>query len=404
MARRRLNPGEDSIETVSATKQPNGGYLVQWSICLYDGRVLVRQKSRGKTAGEARANARAKAAELLLNSGNAGKYKPTSAISEYIDDVSQTAVIKADLRPNTRARYDLCLAQLGTALDGHTIATALRFRVLEDALQAIASKHGTESARQARNVLSKYVIGQLIRDDLASGNPLTGMSIDLGHHKAKAKPAGGRALPANAYDRVLVHLLDLDPTEGISAPKRGKYTLADRIGVRRSAIDLTLLQMSTGLRISEARTLAWSDVSTDVDGTLRVTVTEERSKTHRARTVPVLDDRVSAHLSRRRKKTGGSLVVGAPAKPSTVWEASNAQKAVKRLYAELAEDCDAPLLTEAGSHVWRATLNTMYLGKIPDAVRAAYFGHDEEINRSAYTDTTDTSALLDAARARRERG
>ena len=402
MPRIKLRPGENSIHTVTPKQEASGAWVVQWSICLSDGRVLPPRKTRGKTIGEARAKAIAKADELLLTSGNAGKYKPTSLISEYIADVSQAAVNKADLRPNTRARYDLCLAQLGTALAGHTIATALRFRVLEEALQAIVKNHGTESARQARNVLGKYVIGQLIRDDLAAGNPLSGMSIDLGHHKAKAKPAGGRALPADAYDRVLAHLLDLDPSEGVTAPRRGKYTLADRIGVRRSAIDLTLLQMATGLRISEARTLAWSNATMDADGTLNVTVTEELSKTHRARTVPVLDDRVSAHLARRRQKTGGSLVVGSPAKPSAVWEASNAQKAVKRLYAELAEACDAPLLAEVGSHAWRATLNTMYLGKIPDAVRAAYFGHDEEINRSAYTDTTDTSPLLAAARARRE--
>ena len=117
--------------------------------------------------------------------------------------------------------------------------------------------------------------------------------------------------------------------------------------------------------------------------------------------MPVLDDRVSAHLSARKQETGGLLVVGAPAKPSSVWEASNAQKAVKRLYSELSEECDAPLLSEVSSHVWRATLNTLYLGVIPDVIRAAYFGHDEEINRSAYTDVTDTSPLLQAARERR---
>lgn len=373
---------------------------MQWSICLHDERVLPPRKTRGKTIGEARAKALAKADELLLTSGNAGRYKPTSAISDYIADVSRTAVEKAELRPNTRSRYDLCLSQLETALAGHSIATALRFRTLEEALQGIAAKHGTESARQARNVLSKYVIGQLIRDDLAAGNPLTGMSIDLGHHKAKAKPSGGRALPEAAYDRILTYLLALDPAEGVTAPKRGKYTLADRIGVRRSAIDLTLLQMVTGLRIAEARTLTWANTSADADGTLRVTVTAELSKTHRARIVPILDSRVSAHLTSRRQETGGTLVVGSPADANTVWDSSNAQKAIKRLYAELAAACDAPLLSEAGSHVWRATLNTMYLGKIPDAVRAAYFGHDEAINRTAYTDVTDTSSLLAAARAR----
>lgn len=400
MPRIKLKPGETSIHSVTPKQEASGAWVVQWSIRLNDGRLLPPRKTRGKTVGEARAKALAKADELLLTSGNAGKYKPTSLISEYIADVSQTAVEKAELRPNTRARYDLCLTQLRVALKGHTIATAMRFRILEEALQSIAEKHGTESARQARNVLSKYVIGQLIRDDLAAGNPLTGMSIDLGHHKAKAKPTGGRALPTDAYDRVLSYLLDLKPAEGVVGPKRGKYTLEDRIAVRRSAIDLTLLQMSTGLRISEARTLTWANVEHSADGTVRVTVTEQFSKTHRARTVPVLDDRVAAHLTRRKQEIGGSHVVSAPAKSSAVWEQSNAQKAIKRLYAELAESCDAPLLAEVGSHVWRSTLNTMYAGIIPDAIRSAYFGHDEAINRTAYTDVTDTSSLLAAARAR----
>ena len=31
-------------------------------------------------------------------------------------------------------------------------------------------------------------------------------------------------------------------------------------------------------------------------------------------------------------------------------------------------------------------------------MRAAYFGHDAEINKTAYTDTRDTSGLVEALR------
>lgn len=277
----------------------------------------------------------------------------------------------------------------------------MRFRTLETKLQDIAGSHGTESALQARNVMSKYVIGQLIRDDLVAGNPLTGMSIDLGDHKAKAKPEGGRALTEAQYDRVLDYLLARDPAEDVEPPKRGRFTLQDRIAVYRASIDLTLLQMATGLRIKEARTLTWANV--EIDGKqMSVTITPEISKTKRGRTVPVLDDRVCAHLLKRKQGVGGTLVVGSPANPNGVWEQSNAQKAVTRLLRQTATACDVPLLQEVSSHVWRATLNSMYLKDIPEVLRSAYFGHDVAMNRSSYTDLTDTSLLVKASKARRE--
>lgn len=53
----------------------------------------------------------------------------------------------------------------------------------------------------------------------------------------------------------------------------------------------------------------------------------------------------------------------------------------------------------ARTHVWRTTLNSLLLGAVPEVQRAAYFGHDAAVNRSAYTDVTDTSEMVEAARA-----
>lgn len=86
------------------------------------------------------------------------------------------------------------------------------------------------------------------------------------------------------------------------------------------------------------------------------------------------------------------LVFGAPAKPDRVWDASNAQKAVRQLYDEMADALGIPLLREVSSHVWRAPNNTIMRDKgvLPE-VRAALFGHSEETTTRPTTPPGSTS-------------
>ena len=114
--------------------------------------------------------------------------------------------------------------------------------------------------------------------------------------------------------------------------------------------------------------------------------------------MPVLDVRVAERLRERvERRQEGELVFPAPAVPGSKWDQSNAQKAVKKLLGEVADACSIPLLHEVSSHVWRTTLNTRAMNAgIPAEVRAAYFGHDAEINKAAYTDVRDTSGLVEA--------
>lgn len=111
--------------------------------------------------------------------GPGGTWKPTSKITTYIDAVSVPAVEAAPLAANSKTRYGVALGLWAAELKGHTIASATRFRVLETALKTIADEHGSESARQCRTVWGKYIAQQLIRDELLTGNPLAGMSVDL---------------------------------------------------------------------------------------------------------------------------------------------------------------------------------------------------------------------------------
>lgn len=180
-------------------------------------------------------------------------------------------------------------------------------------------------------------------------------------------------------------------------PKRGRYTAEQRTAIRERAVEITLLQAETGLRINEVCNLRRCDVDTGADP-LTVTVTPEISKTHRGRTVPVMDTRVADRVRERLAQVSQeptALVYGAPALPERVWDASNRQKAVRALYREIADALDIPLLREVSSHVWRATLNTEWMQRgVPDALRAAFFGHGEDVNRASYTDTTGTEALV----------
>ncbi|OBA30294.1 hypothetical protein A5766_15925 [Gordonia sp. 852002-51296_SCH5728562-b] len=266
--------------------------------------------------------------------------------------------------------------------------TAVKYRTLEKALKGIAAEHGSETARQCRGVISKYVITQLIRDEVIDGSPLAGVTIDLGSVKKSTKPTGGLALGRKDYHRVLHHLLALDPTDGITAPRRGPYTIDHRIAVRRNAIDMMLLQATTGLRIGEARQITWDQSDTTADHRMTVTVTEEISKTKKGRTVPVLNAAASEHLLARRETIGGDYIVGAPSDPSKVWDQANAQKAARTLYREVADALDIELLRTHLTHVWRATLNTLLLDVLPAEVRAAHFGHDTDQNRRTYTDVS----------------
>lgn len=395
MGRIPLKPGQHMAGQTKPERQASGSYFGRFSVRLMDGKT-VRLKVTAPTVGEWKSRAVAAAEEAIRAAGTEGAWKPTSQMSDYIAKVSVPAVRASALRGRSKTKYEHLLNILQDEFRGYAIHDAVRFRRLETVLKNVAREHGTESARNTRNVLSKWVLQQLIRDEVIVANPLAGMSIDLGREKKTGKAEGGKALTGDEYERALTYLLGVD-VEAVEAPKRGRFTTADRVEHRRTTVELTLLQASTGFRIGEALGLRVSEVEDD-GKTMTVTVPAEHSKTHRGRTVPVLDARVAERIRERLKAAGGrELVFPAPAVPDSKWDQSNAQKAVKKLLREVSEACSIPLLAEVSSHVWRATLNTRAMNAgVPAEVRAAYFGHDAEINKSSYTDTTDTSGLVEA--------
>ena len=404
----KLAPGENTIDR-SALRLINGRYYLTWSIALPDGRKL-RRTNQARTKGEVRRRARAKAAEILA-SGIGASWKHGDSIAKYIAEVSRPSIESAQLRDESKRRYKLALRLLlgecssehahAHSLKKHTIGSGIRFRVLENCLKEIARLHGTESAHQARSVLSKYVLDELVRDEAIDSSPIAGKRIDLRKQRNSAAAKGGRALSADEWAAVIDHLLALDPEEGIEAPKQGRWTFDDRVAVRRNTIDLTLLQSTTGLRVGEAIALTWNDIDVDDQGQVYVTVSDAVSKTHRGRRAPVLNERVAEHILKRRNRASSDdeYVIGSPALPARKWDQRQRGKALEALFIELAQKLDIELLLTARSHVWRATLNTLLLDLVPEVQRAAFFGHNAATNRGHYTDFTDTSTMLSAAKS-----
>lgn len=109
---------------------------------------------------------------------------------------------KANLRPRTQERYFGVLNYLvGQCSTSHrhrhsfkeqTIGSGTRFRALESCLQEIAELHGSETAHQARTVVEKYILDQMIRDELIPASPIAGKRLDL---DGGVKRAPGRRSP-----------------------------------------------------------------------------------------------------------------------------------------------------------------------------------------------------------------
>ena len=154
------------------------------------------------------------------------------------------------------------------------------------------------------------------------------------------------------------------------------------------------------MRVGEADSLTWNDIDVDDQGQVYVTVSDAVSKTHRGRRAPVLNERVAEHILKRRNRASSDdeYVIGSPALPARKWDQRQRGKALEALFIELAQKLDIELLLTARSHVWRATLNTLLLDLVPEVQRAAFFGHNAATNRGHYTDVTDTSAMLSAAK------
>ena len=416
-AKSRLAEGEHSIDRANVRVLGNSKFL-DWRIRLpgeAKPKKVTSQISKDKSNAELKAKAKLKAEEILRTGGMKAEWKKTSSFGEFARQVVTADIEKAGVAARTKDQYRGALRLLigdcdkhthARALGRRTIAAAVKYDVLEDCLLEISELHGAETARQSRTVLSGYLLKALKRRSLIQENPIRGEKIDL---KTNARPHGGRtggvALSLADYHRVLEYLIGLDPAEGIEKPKRGRWTLADRIAKRRNAIDLALLQAGTGLRVNEARQV-WRDLMLDDADRLRVNVVAEIAKGGIPRISRVLDLSVAARLRGRLAMPGAGSdpLIGSPYSESKFWDHGNLTDVNKLLYLEIGEKLQIAAFEKERTHIWRATLHTLLKGTMPDAMLEAQFGHSKAVANAHYLDKTMTDEYAEAAEERLAKG
>lgn len=409
----KLGLGEDTIMRATPQKLANGSVKIQWSYRPMDGSPTVRQATQGGTLGQARMRARRKLEDLEAATGGSS-WKLDHKLGDYVEQVSRAAIEKAQLAPLTMDRYEISLELLlgrceqhvhKHSLSRHTIGSGTKFPALAALLQEIALGHGRETARQCRTVLTKYVLTRLIREGLIDGNPIAGVSLnELTGTKPAARTRGGKALSLQEYDRVIDHLLSIDPAEGI-VRRQGRWPLEVRVAKRRNAIDQALFQAATGLRSSEANGVRWSQhIGIKDDGTMYVKVSSDIAKSGIPRVALVLDERVKEHLIQRRvvqrrsrvEESAEDYVIGSPHDAGKIWDRGNRNDAAKELYKELARELRIKMFEVERSHAWRTTLHTLYGRAVPTAVLDSQFGNSKDVRAKHYTDASDLSALSEA--------
>lgn len=401
-----LEPGQSTIDSCSCRQRPQGGYVLQWRVRPLNGERPAKLTVQGSCSqAELRRRAHAKTEEFLATHGRprTSLWRSSDGMRDYVLKETIPAIeAKPDskLRPRTRKKYVELLRLYAEAARRYPIADAATSDALEEALLSIERGHGTATAKQVQKVVRKYVVAELKSDHVISVNEAIGLNPDYtGDQRKGSKPKGGQALTRDQRLRVVDHLLSVDPTMPRGA--RGRYTAEERTAKRLLVIDATLTQATCGLRIVEIRRLTRSCVA-EANGMLLLEITDEASKTRRGRMCFVDDERVAERIRERVRRLpadGDPYVFGAPAAPGAMWDSSNAQKAVRALYDELAGDLGIPLLRNVASHVWRATLNSEWRDRgVPAEVRSAYFGHSVEVNRQYYTADIDLSVLAGMVR------
>ncbi len=393
-------PGHYRINERSVKDAPGrpGCLRLQWRVCLWDGTIEKHETVMKTTRKEEVVDRAVETATKLLGGRTADdELDADSMLADYIARYAIPGLTDTDLKPRTVERFEHELKLFAEAVGGRSIRAACRGSALRAALHRIEAKHGTATAKQTLKVVSKYVMAELVSDDIIKRNPLARTEFNprfRGDVVAAKKPQGGQALTAEERERIIAYLLARDPER--EDPRRGRYTKGVRTALQREVADVTLLQSVTGLRIGEACSLTHADVS-DEGGRLTLTVRKEKSKTKKGRSLRVYDDRVAERIRERiagQPQKPLTLVFGSPGAPDREWDPSNRQRALKALYREVADACDVPLLREVSTHVWRTTVNEIWTAQgVPEELRARHLGHTPQVNRESYTDGEDLAAM-----------
>lgn len=334
-------------------------------------------------------------------------WRKTDSAAAYIREVSMSELMdNPEIRDSTRVRYKYQLRAVEKLVGTMTIGDMLLPRTPQNLLRRAEREHGSSAARGMASMLSQYVYGEMIVDRLIEYDPMLlpknrfknhGINKSTGRRnqeqrEGREEPGQVRVVTPEERVRVILYLLNYPYRKcqrGRLMPEQYEYE-------QRTLVDLTLVQATMGLRVGEALTLTADRVTRDSMGLAVVEVTPSHSKTKRGRIVgtfdPVFGEEVSTRLLKRCEGLGADDYIFASPMAHDIWYEANSRKPIRRLYDELADACDVPVLRERLTHIWRASLNTEYAelytegrSGMDESTRTALFGHSAKVEREYYT-------------------
>lgn len=404
MGQQPLRVGQTNIDHARSYMMSDGRKAISWCVRLPGSERAVQRRTSAKGTGvtvrELRRRAH-EAADRMVAEAEAALAQSTERVwtgrdlmSEWLEGPGADYLWHVDqLKDSSRKRYDVSRRQLAEEAGDETIAAFMRPDRMRRLLVAHAEAHGTSSAKRAKTYLKSHVICHLVECEIIDTDPIAKAesSQSIGLPDVRKHPGReGRTVTPKERERVCHWLVAQDAWEtrhrmGGQSPEAARYR-------RQELIDMTLVQATCGLRVSELRGLTVRDVLVSADGRVTIRLSPTSTKTDKGRYLPVFDpvwgDEVSRRLVERCRGLGpDDFVFGLAVTPGKPWGARNCNKNLRAFYDEIAEACSVPTLSEPYvlTHVWRASLSDEYRDVLPDDMASALLGHTEDVHKHWYT-------------------
>ena len=145
MGRAKLQPGEDTIKSVTPRKTETG-YELRWRVRDFEGRLYAK-RTQARTVGEARRRAFEKAEQIKRATSDATAWTPADSITDFIDREVEPAIKEKRLSKASRARYLEVMAHYRRYTRGMSISAATSASSLIRTLKDISKEIGPETAR-----------------------------------------------------------------------------------------------------------------------------------------------------------------------------------------------------------------------------------------------------------------
>lgn len=398
-----LEPFSNTIAGKVPYQRSDGRWAIDWWYRLDENSAPVQKRTTHRLKSQVKKRAE-QIWEKLLDD-NESQWTNLTPITTFMIEVSKPYLdAHTQLRQRTVDKYQSVYENSLALLKGITIGQMSKRRRCLQFLNDYAQAHGTSSAHHAAVFMRKYVASLLVDEDLYVANPFIGLRATASVSKStrRALPSeidnSDLALTLDEYHQVFEYLMNRDVTAPAPWATNQHKSSPQTIAKIRAVIDLTLLQMATGLRINEALSTQGRHLSFPNPDRCIIRIPATTSKTSQMRDVEVLLAQVARRLQ-ASDYAQNDYIAGTPTDRSKPWNTRNAHGAIRALYDEMADKLDIEKLLYVSSHSWRRTLNTILENATSIEQRAAGFGHSVLVNQSHYKGHTDMNGFASTARS-----